>query len=368
MAGPQSSSTPLIYPPAVYIDTRKGVALSPSITPTLVGTPDLPVNNLSDAISIAALRNTNNFHIKNVLTLDRNLVPYNFFGDGDIGISGVNLNYFDATNCTFNGLAVLGSGPGFINCYNCFVSGAFSSTIIFGSIVGRLTDCLIGSLIPIPGSNALQLNNCTFVGAYTLSITGGGYLQVIGGSGQLVIANSDNALSYTSITAAGVVVILASTNTHGYCGITAAAYVVYQTTAFPTFQVDDYSTFKYGNTSTFTKTITSHSDAGDVVLGTDYYASLQIESVIVRSLSPVPANFTSIGIYANTAKINMLINPALATAAALSAIDAQVQGVGPWILGPGMTIVATLSGTGPAPVNLNVYVLYTVITAKSRIY
>jgi hypothetical protein len=178
MAGPQTSSTPLIYPSnMVYIDTVDGVKLSPSVTPTLIGTATLPVNNLADAIFLAAQRLTNNFHVKNVLTLDRNLAPnvYNFFGDGDWWVSTIDLNNKDVNNSGFNGLGVLGSSPGFVWADNCYVSGSVTDPTIFAMFDGNITRSIIGSFRGKPLGAGTNFLYCISYGPpFLISLSGGG--------------------------------------------------------------------------------------------------------------------------------------------------------------------------------------------------
>lgn len=349
---------------AVYIDTVNGTP--GNLWP--MGSPGYAVNNLTDALIIAGWRNTNKFHVKNVMLADQNITDKIFIGDGDQGTSAVDLNGFDANNSSFKDIGVLGSSPGWIYCQNCFVSGAFNNPAIFAQVCGRFLDCMIGSLIAIPGGDEIQLNNCTFNGAYSLSVSGGGYIQVIGGHGQLVLINSDDAACYTSITAADVVVVLAASNILGYCGILNAITVVYQTTAFPAFLVEDYATFNRGKSITVSVAITSAANAGNVVLATCYYGTLVIESIILRAVGAAPADLTHIAVYANAGNINTLIDPGLGIQPNLDNAGDQVSAVGPWALAGGANITATLTGTGATAVAIYAYITYKVMYARSRLY
>jgi hypothetical protein len=352
MAGPQTGSTPLIYPNMVYIDPINGVSLTTAIITTVIGTPDEPVNNLGDAIKIAALRNTNNFHVKNVLFLDRNLPqPYNFFGDGDITISGVNFNFFDATNSIFHGLATLGASPGFIYGYNCFVSGTLTD-ISPGQFVGKFWDCLVGSIIAIPGSNQIACFNCNPVGnPYYQSTFGGGYIFWAGGSGALSIHLSNNALSLFIVMATDCTVLVSSDCTAGVVTIDEASKV-YNFVTNPAMTVNDYVTYAKARTAIFTKVITSAANAGDVLAFTASQGRVKINSIIERSNGATTGDLTTAAVYCETAKAVTLISTLLATQAALNAIGKQVQGVGPWTLESGHTGIISLLGTGATPVNL----------------
>ena len=174
MAQASASQLPYIIPDMVYYSSTGWTG-----TNIPIGTPSYPVNNVADLISICTSRGMNNIHVKGFLTLDRNLTstPYNFFGDGDLSVSGVVLHSMDAEGSTFHDMALLGSSPGYLLAWKCFVSGNLSNYFA-AAIVGRFFECQIGSISAIPGSEQLQCIRCNAVGgSYLQTTSSGGFLR-----------------------------------------------------------------------------------------------------------------------------------------------------------------------------------------------
>lgn len=159
----------------VYIDTQNGV----SGTAWPIGTPGLPVDNMTDALVIASSRNTNIFHImQGLATLPSDFTPniYSFYGHGEnsvIDLNGQNTYYARFHNTDVNGVST-----GSFVAYNC-----------------QITD------ITAPGPN---LYDCTYygtvisagvymLGAYfveaVIDLTGNPYVIIERASGSLEIKN-----------------------------------------------------------------------------------------------------------------------------------------------------------------------------------
>ena len=346
----------------VYIDAVNGAA---GIQWPL-GTPGYPVNNLTDAKNIAAYRNTNNFHVKNGLVLDQPVIAYNFFGDGDVFESYIDLNNQDVSASSFFDLGVIGSSPGLFFGTRCFVSGEFGVTFAPAVIFAQLTDCGVGSIQPVPLLTIDCLNCKSYGGAFSFSTAGGGFIGWEGGLGFVALINSDNALSTFVMNSTQCALYLDPTCTNGVVVID-EAYSVNDFSS-PGCQVSDYASYQIGKPYEFSLEITSPANAGDVLVATvvappntvivTSKPRIKINSVLVRSRGNTTADLTSAGVYAGAAKVLTLVDPALATKANLAALDAQEQGVGPWVLDVGGTVVISLVGTGATPVDLTVTIDY----------
>jgi len=360
LAGPENSSTPLIYPSMVYIDTVNGISLSTAILTTLVGTPDLPVNNLPDAIAIAALRDINNFHVKGPLTITQNLTnpTYNFFGDGDITVSYVNMNNYDMTGCTFNALGVTGSTPGFIICSNCFVTGSIVNPALIGLSNGILNNCMVGSVGGVPLGVGISCTNCTSYGSPYLgvSLTGGGSVVWSGGSGQLTVLNADNAASLFLMYAPAIILFIDPTCVNGviYCGL---GGIVQDFSSAPCL-IYDYVNFPLGKSTVTTKIIQKPANSGLLGVLICGFNPVRVDIMILSATGPQTPNLTSAAVYLYVGATNTLTFIGVTPAASLNAARQQVQAVGPWFLSAGDVIVVNLLGTGAGLTSLRLDVTY----------
>jgi len=125
----------------VTVDYTKGV--SGTVFPR--GTPQLPVNNISDANLIANLRGFNTLYIKGDFTFDNgdNVAGYNVIGESSF-----------RTNLYFSG----GSETQNINLFNAKIRGDFDGTANF-------TDCTLSNINFVNGI----IKDCVLEGKITLS-------------------------------------------------------------------------------------------------------------------------------------------------------------------------------------------------------
>ncbi len=338
---------------AVYIDTINGVAG----TTWPLGTPGYPVNNLSDAIIIAGYRNTSNFHVRNELVLDQDLLaPYNFFGDRDWYSSYIDLNFHDVLTSTFSKLGVYGSSPSYFVADDCFIDGILGGGIDWAQLNADLTRCAIGSIQPVPVSGIINCYDCNSVGPpYSVSLAGGGLVGWAGGSGAVNIVDADDIGSQFYLMAPGIELTVMASCIDGFVGIAIAGLV--QDAALGTF-VDDHWTFRPGKVNTISVHITSDADAGDVLVATATNGRIKINNVVERSNDVTTLDLTTAAVYAGVGNVLTLIDALRATLANLAVADMQEQGVGPWTLNDGGIVTVHLDGTGSDPVDLTIDIDY----------
>lgn len=363
MAHASASQLPYVVPSIIYVDTTNGF---PG-TSEPVGTPQYPVNNMADLVTICTARRIKNIHVKNYLVLDRAMLDYCFFGDMDWEQTAVWLNNQDVDGSTFNDLQVQGSSPGFITCTRCFVTGGHYSFLTWLSaavIVGQLVNCVVGSVMPVPlSAHALTCIDCYAEGGpYNYFTThNGGHLIWQGGSGGVTFWYSDNVNSLAEFKSVDTVISMAL-SAAGTVIINGAVWV-YDASIDDGVTTYNLATYKPGNTVTrqsnspgYAGSISVPANAGDVtvttVLGTPYGNPVKVNSIIIRSNGATTVDFTSIGVYAGVAKAITLLTPAMGIRANLLTTGMLVEAVGPWILNAGETIIATLTGTGPTAVRM----------------
>ena len=360
MAHASASQLPYILEDTIYFDAIDGFA---GIT-LPIGSPGYAVNNISDLITICTARSIVKIHVKNDLTITQVMHDYVFIGDMDWNRSGVIMNNQDMDGCSFKGLAVIGSAAGYITCTDCFVSGIRQPATVhavanLGVFLGQLNRCLVGSIQPIPSTQMLSCIDCHSVGNLDFfSLSGGGRLGW-SGDGEVLVFTADNAASYFLCSGIDTSLIIAADCVAGNMIINAAMSVVDYSINNPV-NVDNEVTYKDGAVNTQPITITAPANALDVTLGESWGARarcrIKVKSVVLRSNGATTIDLTNIAIYAGVAKEKTLITPAMGIRANLLTASMQVQGVGPWVLNRGETIVATLTGTGATPVNMKLYV------------
>lgn len=181
-----------------------------------IGTPRLPVNNLSDALSILLSRGFDSFFVRGNLTVSAGTLPYRFVGQA-VSITTITLDSApDLTNARFENATITGTLDGDAALTNCTVSslnffnGVINSCVLEGTItLGGAIDALIldsfsdvnGATIDLGGSGqALSLQN--FNGDVTLTNkTGADIIEIGMSSGSITI---DNTVTAGTITLQGV--------------------------------------------------------------------------------------------------------------------------------------------------------------------
>jgi hypothetical protein len=339
---------------AVYIDPVNGTAG----TTWPIGTAGKPVNNLTDAIIISGFLNTSNFHIKNRLVLDQDLLkPFTFIGDGDWFTSGVDLNTHDVATSTFINLAIEGSSPGFLTAFGCFVTGSIANPAILCMIDATLNGCLIGSIAGIPLGFGINAFNCTSWGPPYLgvSLSGGGLFAWVGGQGDVSVINMDNPACFFYLSAISVSLNVSASCTAGLVQIAAAAIVFVDLAA--TVTLDDEWTFAPGKHNVLYRHVIFPANSGLHVMWTATDA-MKIVELVLQARGAATPDMTTAAIYGGPADVLTMLDPFRATRANLLVNGMLQQAEGPWILEAGDTIDIDLVGTGAGATNLGINVVF----------
>ena len=130
----------------VFIDTTNGS----SGTDFPLGTPQSPVDNIADAITIAANHNLTNFHVKGTIVLPQGFDGYTFIGGKSVLTDIIVFNGQTISNCKFEQLTLSGTATCENNqYYECMISNVtgicgiayecgFSGTITLGGAGSKL--------------------------------------------------------------------------------------------------------------------------------------------------------------------------------------------------------------------------------------
>lgn len=195
------------YNGQVAIDTINGV--SGTSWPT--GTATQPVNNLADAITIAATEGIRSFTLRGTITLNQSFLDWSFHGVGSTDSCIVQMNSQNVSGSLFNGLEIQGTGSGMVDAHNCHLDTV-------AGIYGDFVNCGFENNFTMGGS-------CTFAKCYSdvsgaakpwLSMNGGAYnLGVRGYHGGLELRSISNVGASASIDGDAARFELASTCTAG---------------------------------------------------------------------------------------------------------------------------------------------------------
>lgn len=202
-----------LYDGRVTIDTVNGEAG----TAFPIGTASRPVDNVSDAATIASSggRDIREFAIRGSLTLNQNFTNWTFSGIGSIQSDTISLAGFDVDGSIFENLTLTGTitGAGQLNARNC----------VLNAVSG-----LCG-----------QFNSCTFIGAIDLI-----------GTSTFMIDCAAGGFSGATLDANGAGNVVTSSNLRGAWVITNATSGVPFPTTVALGLLDAKVTFAAGNTGT----------------------------------------------------------------------------------------------------------------------
>ncbi|MFA5208513.1 MAG: hypothetical protein WC428_07775, partial [Candidatus Paceibacterota bacterium] len=116
-----------------------------------------------------------------------------------------------------------------------------------------------------------------------------------------------------------------------------------------------------GKTQYFIKEVSSSASVGDITIATTTSTACNIKSIIVVSNGATSASLTNLAIYGGTSKCVTFIDSTSGLRANFDATDKQVSWSGDVALRADVArgaIVMTLTGTGPIPVDLTVFISY----------
>jgi hypothetical protein len=114
---------------AVYIDTINGV----SGTDEGVGTPTNPVDNITDAFTIATRDNLRGYKLRGSITLDQDYDDWTFEGIGAETASTIDLNGQNIDKSHFSGALLTGAMIGSFEAHNCGLAMTSSIAGVFRS-------------------------------------------------------------------------------------------------------------------------------------------------------------------------------------------------------------------------------------------
>lgn len=198
---------------AVSIDTANGAAG----TAYPLGTPTDPVDNLADALTIAAARGLRRFVVAGSITLAANLTNWRVEGVAANNlVSIVNLGGFSVAGTEFKNVALSGTSTGFFTGHSCEFFGTLNG------IQGIFDECtLLGTLVPAANADIWLLDCHSGVagaGAPVMNLTNmtvGGSLSLRGYSGGLDVQNCNVGAFVASLEYIAGQVILAASLTAG---------------------------------------------------------------------------------------------------------------------------------------------------------
>jgi hypothetical protein len=190
----------------VFVDTINGTAG----TTEGLGTPTNPVDNLTDAIIIAARDNLRGFSIVGDVLLKSDFSQFVFRGTVGRNGGSVDLGGRDVDLCKFTNIEITGEGTGQIEAVACKITDV-------DGLEGEFRECGIAGLVT-PGANTLtSLIDCfsqipgKAVPSIDLVLGASDSLQVRGYNGGVRLLNMDNSDEFVSFDfTAGRLVIDAS--------------------------------------------------------------------------------------------------------------------------------------------------------------
>lgn len=135
---------------AVYVDESNG---TPG-TEEGKGTPTNPVDNITDAFTIANDQNLRAFNMRGSFTLDRSITDWTFEGIGDEIGSALDINGFDVDLCNFKNITISGTMTGRIQANKCALG-------ILVGLDGTFRECQLLSSIDTDDDAEISFINCS---------------------------------------------------------------------------------------------------------------------------------------------------------------------------------------------------------------
>lgn len=192
----------------VHIDTVNGTAG----TDLPIGTAQSPVDNITDARTIADANNISSYHLINDITLNAAHVGWNFLNDD--GVVTVNIGGFDVNDSRFTNVTINGASNGAIIADGCKLSSVTELDGIF------LNCELVGTNV-LATSSSLVFTHCfsgvAGIGAPVLDCKAGvaSSASIRAYSGGIDVRNFDQVGDNMTIELIAGQIILASTCTNG---------------------------------------------------------------------------------------------------------------------------------------------------------
>jgi hypothetical protein len=201
-----------------YVTIDTGSGNSGTLFPT--GTNEKPVDNLTDALAIAAERGIRRFRLVSDLTLDQDVTGFLFEGVGSHHETEVDVNGYEITNCLFYNTTVTGTGEGTFKAEDCRMTG-----LNFTALTATMKSCELADSVTMTASGTLICVDC-YSSANTTEVIMGtsGTLHVRGHRGDLEIQNL-TAGNVASVDILPGHLTLDSSCTGGTCVVKGVGYV-----------------------------------------------------------------------------------------------------------------------------------------------
>lgn len=195
-----------------------------------IGTPEQPVNNISDAHTISVNRGFNTIYVLGNLTLIESMAGYIFIGQNPILTTVTIADQANVTNCEFRNMAVEGVLDGGNLLKDCVIHD-------LDYVNGMIESSAIAGVITIAGNISLFMYDCWSASSYYHSgpappdpiIDMGGEGQVVGVrnfSGTFTLRNITGVNSRASIDMLSGTITLDPTCTGGIILVRGNAYLV----------------------------------------------------------------------------------------------------------------------------------------------
>jgi hypothetical protein len=210
---------------AVHIDDVSGAPLVTAVADSFpLGTPGTPVDNITDARTIADFYNLRAYHVENGnLTLDAAHADWTFVGSTGPFNSTITLGGFSVNSSVFERLTVTGTGLGTVGATDCVIDD------LTGCSIGAQTTGFLGTTtLPAGGFLTAVLGFSSVPGTATPVVVfgaGGGAIQLRGWSGGIELQGSDNALHASSVDLMSGRLVLGATNTNGVIVVRGAGHL-----------------------------------------------------------------------------------------------------------------------------------------------
>jgi hypothetical protein len=117
-----------------------------------VGTHNVPSNNLTDTLAIAASVNADTIEVNGLLTLDQDLTKFKIKGSTNSRLDRLSISGFDIDECAVEDMEVAGDGQGTVEMFRCnldnisgmvgtFWECGFMNTVTLATGVSHFIDC-----------------------------------------------------------------------------------------------------------------------------------------------------------------------------------------------------------------------------------
>lgn len=204
------------YQGAVYIDTT-GAGTSGTSFPT--GTPEQPVDNITDARTIADSRGITKYVLNGAVTVTVDHLNWTFEGIGDADASTYTFtSAADITGSSFFQCTILGDLTGSGRCsYQEALIGAPAGTVL--GVQGILNTVGLYGMIRLAAGGTLEgteVASRDVVNGVTIDFNGAAAtLALANMQGVFTVINNTNALGVVGAALAGAILTIAASNTNG---------------------------------------------------------------------------------------------------------------------------------------------------------